>query len=128
ALTKVAKGVAQERRGEPAATPRPPDAEAPDPAVLRVAGGMPRVERERGELVSVVDQPPERRLVAVIVDREGQPLVERDPMEVPVVGEGFLVRLVDAFVLALSGVARGQAFRPDGLRDVVAEVDPHLEL
>ena len=43
------------------------------------------------------------------------------------VGEGFLVRLVDASCSSLGGCA-GRGLRARGLRDIVVEVDPHLEL
>src|SRR5439155_18842620 len=122
---EVPEGVPQESGRQPAPAPGLAHAEVPDPAELRIAGEMPGVERVGRELLPILDEPPERR-VETVGQGKLAPLLERGALELPVVGEGIHVRLIDAFIFAGAEVARREPVRPDRLGWVFPEVDPHL--
>src|SRR5436305_6745939 len=77
AVAEVAERLPQQRGREAAPAPLRAHTEHVDPAELRIAGEVPRIERDRRQLVPVLDEPPQRRVVAVRLGLVAPPALER---------------------------------------------------
>src|SRR5262249_54443944 len=88
------EGPAEERLADAAAAPRPAHADRADPAVSRVVRALRIVERRPDDLVTVQRDEPQVGVEVAPLDGELPPLLDRLGMEVPVVLERVLQRVV----------------------------------
>jgi hypothetical protein len=124
ALPEPDERVLQERAADAPTAPRPPREEDTHPAA---PVAVRHADRARRDLVTGTHDAPERRVELFLHEMKVTPLVELAPLELPVVGEGLLLRRVERMGVAVRVErTRDEPLRPLGPRRLGGELGPHL--